>query len=369
MSVDWGVQRLLLKPKTDGGGVTPVWTETAIMIGLIRLGFINASADGTEPVDTTKLWYDLSSHSSTVAGSLKSYSGGSWSIATPGQVANNIIAQSSLAGLTLPLSVSNGGTGGSTASAARTALGLIIGTDIQAYSAILQNTTASFTTALESKLNALDNVVVLKGSWDASSGTFPGGGTAEAGDSYHVSTGGTVDGQVFSQNDRLIAIVDNASTSTYAANWIHADYSDVVSSVAGLTGVISIANLLSALSLTNALKSDTSDRIQANMGFEMEAETSSSGVLALDFSDSNNRKITLSENVTSITLTGADAGDDLKIYITQAAGLYTVAGWPASVKWFNGDPAPTITATDGKKDVVYLEFDGTDYLGSYKQNA
>lgn len=92
--------------------------------------------------------------------------------------------------------------------------------------------------AIETRVNDLDAAVVLRGVWDASAGTFPGGGTAQAGSSYIVSVGGTVNSVVFSVNDRIIAITDNASTTTYAANWHKADYTDSVLSVNGDTGVV-----------------------------------------------------------------------------------------------------------------------------------
>lgn len=105
---------------------------------------------------------------------------------------------------------------------------------------------------LEMDVGSLDSVVVLKGTWDASLGVFPGGGTAKTGWSYIVSVGGTVNGVEFTANDRIVAIKDNASTTTYAANWHKLDYTDQVLSVAGRTGDVTlgigdIASLQAAL--------------------------------------------------------------------------------------------------------------------------
>ena len=123
---------------------------------------------------------------------------------------------------------------------------------------ILDNTTASYTTAeqtklwhitvtqavdldqLETRVNDLDAAVILKGTWDASSGVFPWSWVAQAGWSYIVSVAGTVNSVSFWINDRIIAITDNASTSTFASNRFKADYTDQVLSVAGKTGTVTL---------------------------------------------------------------------------------------------------------------------------------
>lgn len=101
--------------------------------------------------------------------------------------------------------------------------------------------------AIETRVNGLDAAIVMKGTWSAASGTFPGAGAAQAGDSWIVSVGGTVGGVDFAVNDRIIAILDNASTATFAANWFKADYSDQVVSVVGLTGAVTSAQVAAAI--------------------------------------------------------------------------------------------------------------------------
>ncbi len=89
---------------------------------------------------------------------------------------------------------------------------------------------------LESDVAALANGMVYQGNWDASSGSFPGGGSAQTGAFYTVSVSGTVDSISFAIGDRIIAIIDNASTSTYSGNWTKTDSTDEVTSVNGEVG-------------------------------------------------------------------------------------------------------------------------------------
>lgn len=102
---------------------------------------------------------------------------------------------------------------------------------------------------METDIAALANGMVYKGDWDASSGSFPGGGSAQTGWFYYVSVGGTVDGVEFTAGDNIVAVTDNASDSTYASNWSKHDQTDAVQSVAGLTGSISASALRSAISV------------------------------------------------------------------------------------------------------------------------
>lgn len=62
--------------------------------------------------------------------------------------------------------------------------------------------------------------------WDASSGSFPASSVANT--FYTVSVAGTVDSVTFAIGDVLVALTDNASTTTYSGNWVKMPWSQIV---------------------------------------------------------------------------------------------------------------------------------------------
>lgn len=84
---------------------------------------------------------------------------------------------------------------------------------------VVKSDVRTLLTDYEAQLAAIATEANFQGEWDASTGTFPGSGTAAKGDSYLVTTAGTVDGQFFAIGDKIVALINNASTSTYDANW------------------------------------------------------------------------------------------------------------------------------------------------------
>lgn len=87
--------------------------------------------------------------------------------------------------------------------------------------------------------DGLSKITDLKGTWDASGGTFPAGDTA--GWYYIVDTPGTVDGVSFAEFDRIVALTDGASASTYAGNWLKmSNVSGTVVEVNGKSGAVSL---------------------------------------------------------------------------------------------------------------------------------
>lgn len=103
------------------------------------------------------------------------------------------------------------------------------------------------------------------------------------------------------------------------------------------------------------------------------APTISTGAVTFDCETSNSFAVTLTENITAITLSNPPASGtygQIRIRLTQdVTGGRTVAGWPAAVKWAGGS-APTITATASASDVVILETDdgGTTWLANVAQD-
>lgn len=96
--------------------------------------------------------------------------------------------------------------------------------------------------AIKTKVDGLDQAIILQGVWDASSGSFPGSGTAQAGHAWIVNTDGTVDSVEFKVGDRIIATIDNASTTIYASNWFRERNTSFSQEISGATEKTSIVD-------------------------------------------------------------------------------------------------------------------------------
>ena len=130
---------------------------------------------------------------------------------------------------------------------------------------------------METDIAALENGMVYKGDWNAGSGSFPGGGSAQTGWFYYVSGAGTVNGISFAVGDNIVATTDNASTSTYASNWSKHDQTDAVQAVVGLTGSISKSSLLSALNVEDGADVTDSGNVNPLIDSHINVSGASSG--------------------------------------------------------------------------------------------
>lgn len=105
---------------------------------------------------------------------------------------------------------------------------------------------------------------VFQGGFDASGGTLPGAGAAQAGWWYVVTVAGTAGGQALNVGDSIYAAVNNASTATFAANWVR------VAAVVGTTNTLAASG--SAISSTvNGVTSTitpTAGTIVDTLGFD-----------------------------------------------------------------------------------------------------
>jgi hypothetical protein len=96
-------------------------------------------------------------------------------------------------------------------------------------------------------------------------------------------------------------------------------------------------------------------RLQVPVDHVIKPSANASGTLALDRANGEYQVYSLTGNVTAVTFTGWPASGEygkLVLEITNT-GSFTIAGWPAAVKW-PGGTVPTITSGSGKDLVVIL---------------
>jgi len=105
-------------------------------------------------------------------------------------------------------------------------------------------------------------------------------------------------------------------------------------------------------------------------GIENNAVSSSSAVIELDLATGNSFTTTLTENITTVTLSNPPASGtygELIWKIIQDSTARTIT-YPASVKWAGGT-APTVSTASGAIDIVVLKTwdGGTTWLGNFSQ--
>lgn len=120
---------------------------------------------------------------------------------------------------------------------------------------------------MEADIAALANGMVYKWNWDASVGTFPWAWVAQTWWFYTVSVWWTVNSVVFNVDDRLVATVDNASTTIYAWNWTKLDATDAVTSINWAVGNVLVQSLPVVVSSSQTAVNDEVYTVVANATF------------------------------------------------------------------------------------------------------
>lgn len=126
-----------------------------------------------------------------------------------------------------------------------------------------------------------------------------------------------------------------------------------------------IANAHAAADITNAAAKNAVTAFTQQY-YATRVDVAYSATPTFNWNSSNVQSMTLTGNITSLTLSNpGDGGRYILILIQDATGGRTVA-WPASVKW-PGGTAPTLSGAN-KIDVISLIWNGTSYFGSVGLN-
>lgn len=205
----------------------------------------------------------------------------------------------------------------------------------------------AFIDKVDEYLAALSAAGSLKGGWSASSGIFPGAGITAKGDTWLVTTAGTTGGQFFAEGDRLVALVVNASTSVFGANWgvIPANARTIVSGVdegAGTANAIQITtdtpvadgmavffSLFEATTsspVTVAINGGSALTLKTNRGSNASALSANMEVWGRVRSSDNTLRLLNDQDVSALVAQAEDARDEA-VAAASAASAVATAGY------------------------------------------
>ena len=279
--------------------------------------------------------------------------------------------------------VAGGGTGSTTASGARTALGLAIGTDVQAFDAGLTDIAGLAVTDSNFIVGNGSNWVAETGAtartslglgslatqstvnnadWSGTALAVANGGTGSTTASAARSALGIEDGMSTVQH-KFDATTAPTTTDDSAAGFaVGSVWVDVTAD----RFYVCVDATASAAVWTSRLELSAENLYTAHQRMTLQTDTSSSGSVTFDFAGGD-CFIDLTENITSIAVSNLPENAWATLIIQQGSGGNTVTGWPAAVKW-PAATAPTISTTDNAYDVISLYKKGSDILASVSQD-
>jgi hypothetical protein len=101
--------------------------------------------------------------------------------------------------------------------------------------------------------------------------------------------------------------------------------------------------------------------LSTNTSEVRDAPTISAGALAINLNSATIFDVSLNAAITTFNITNVQSSGRVSsfVLIFTADGTARSVTWPASFKWTAGNTAPTITSTNGKKDVfTFFTVDG-----------
>jgi hypothetical protein len=129
---------------------------------------------------------------------------------------------------------------------------------------------------------------------------------------------------------------------------------DVLGDIRASADVATVSLTASGAVVGASVNATSPNELTKAWGVTESTPSSSSGTLTLDFQVSNYFEVTLTENITTVTISNLGIPGPRSIVFKQAAASsFTIAGWPAAVLWA-GDAAPVMPSGFDDEKIVTI---------------